>query len=184
MMVFLDTEFTGLDAPDPLLISVALVREDGEYLYAEVPPGQYAYRASHWVRENVMVHLWGGSYCQDLDTLALNVQTWLKAIPEQVVILSDAPYYDMERMLKPLLHTWPANLHPQAMLFDRHALGDGLRDLLASERRRYYTHATPEHHALHDAMALRQAWLKAQTLDGFAEYLARLHRAVSGPRPC
>lgn len=184
MMVFLDTEFTGFDEPEPLLISVALVREDGECFYAELPPGQYAYRASHWVRENVMVHLWGGSYCQDIDALTLHLQDWFKSIPDQVVILTDAPNYDFELMLKPLLRQWPVNLHKQAMMFDSHALGECSRETLALERRRYYVHDKPEHHALHDAMALRQAWLKAQTLDGFANYVAQIKNAVSGQSAC
>ena len=42
MILFLDTEFTGLDQAKPDLISIALVDEAGREFYAELPPSHYA----------------------------------------------------------------------------------------------------------------------------------------------
>lgn len=41
-MLFLDTEFTGLDQHKPDLIAVALVDMEGREFYAELPPSHYA----------------------------------------------------------------------------------------------------------------------------------------------
>ena len=171
MLLFLDTEFTGLDQQNPSLISLALVKEDGEYFYAELPPMFYAHRASDWVRQNVQPHLWGGSYRMLPEELSRKVCAWIETIPDKTVIVTDAPDYDFEQMLKPLLSPWLSNLAKQPVLFDRLALGESHRETLEIYRGGYFTPDKPEHHALHDAQALRRAWLRARQLEGFDAYV-------------
>lgn len=174
MLLFLDTEFTGLDQENPSLISLALVKEDGDFFYAELAPTCYVHRASGWVRQNVMPHLWGGSYRTLTEELSAKVCAWIDAIPGKVTVVTDAPNYDFEQMLKPLLVPWPQNLAKQPVIFDRLALGECHRETLEIYRGAYFTPDKPEHHALHDAQALRQAWERAKMLDGFAAYLGCL----------
>ncbi len=170
MLLFLDTEFTGLDQQNPSLISLALVKEDGDAFYAELLPSFYAHRASDWVKHHVLPHLWGGSYRMLPEELSRKLCMWIEAIPEQVVIVTDAPNYDFEQMLKPLLSPWPSNLAKQPILFDRLSLGEAHRESLEIYRGGYFTPDKPEHHALHDAHALRRCWERAAELEGFAAY--------------
>ncbi|SFN90457.1 protein of unknown function [Formivibrio citricus] len=171
MLLFLDTEFTGLDQPNPSLISLALVKEDGDFFYAELPPSFYTHRASDWVQENVLPHLWGGSYRMRPEELSRKVCAWIEAIPGQTVIVTDAPDYDFEQMLKPLLSPWPQNLAKTPMLFDRLILGGRYQEKLATFRDAYFTPDKPEHHALHDAQALRRAWLWGKEFEGLEDLL-------------
>lgn len=62
MILFLDTEFTGLDQDKPDLISIALVDEKGREFYAELPTSHYAVQCNEWVHFNVLPHLWGGDH--------------------------------------------------------------------------------------------------------------------------
>jgi hypothetical protein len=57
MKIFFDTEFIE-DGKTIDLISIGLVREDGESLYAELKEADLS-KASSWVRENVLPHLNG-----------------------------------------------------------------------------------------------------------------------------
>lgn len=52
MLVFLDTEYSGLGQRLPSLISLALVPEDGKReFYAELPAGGYAEQCDYWVKK-------------------------------------------------------------------------------------------------------------------------------------
>jgi len=58
MRYYIDTEFIERGHEHPIeLISLALVREDGEYHYRELADGWDAAHASDWVKENVLPHL-------------------------------------------------------------------------------------------------------------------------------
>ncbi|WP_456377582.1 3'-5' exoribonuclease domain-containing protein [Thiolapillus sp.] len=54
MNLYLDTEFTGL-RQDAMLISLALVADDGRAFYAEFTDFDRA-RCDDWIRQNVLVH--------------------------------------------------------------------------------------------------------------------------------
>lgn len=55
MVLFLDTEFTGLGQRWPRLISIGLVSEDGQHsFYAELPAASFMEKVTPWVRENVL----------------------------------------------------------------------------------------------------------------------------------
>lgn len=56
MKYWLDTEFIE-DGKTIDLVSIGIVAEDGRELYAEVLDADLT-RASEWVRENVLAHLW------------------------------------------------------------------------------------------------------------------------------
>ena len=50
MLIFIDTEFTGLGDPDPRLISIVLVPADGRDVFcAERPEDCWNERVSSWV---------------------------------------------------------------------------------------------------------------------------------------
>jgi hypothetical protein len=59
MIVFFDTEFTGLSS-DPRLLSIALVTDDGQELYIEFSNGWREEDCSYWVRQHVMPMLGNG----------------------------------------------------------------------------------------------------------------------------
>ena len=171
MLLFLDTEFSSLEQSNPSLISLALVREDGDFFYAEAPSASYLGRASPWVHEHVLPLLWNGSYRMLLPDLSANVVAWIEAVPERTMIVTDAPDFDFELMLKPLLDLWPRNLARQAMLFDSYSMGVDRQEWLGKVMADYHAAGWPAHHALHDAQALR------------AGLMAALERGWRPPRP-
>ena len=154
MMLFLDTEFSDMEAKDNSLISLALVREDGEFIYAELPIDEYQFGASPWVRNNVLPLLWGGAWVMDRREIQRHLLPWIEAIDDRVMICTDAPEFDFE-FLKPLLHPWPGNLAKGCLRFDSLALGINRQAAMLNIKERFFKdNNCPEHHALHDAQAL------------------------------
>lgn len=160
MILFLDTEFTGLDHPDPDLISVGLVNEAGDAFYAELPPETYIERASSWVRGHVLPLLWGGRFEMPRAEISAQLVAWISAIGDQTISVTDSPDYDFE-LIKPLLDPWPSNLARQAMVFDSYVMGAELQPWLAGVMEAYHTNGRPQHHAMHDAQALRVGMMMA-----------------------
>lgn len=162
-MLFLDTEFTGLDQTNPSLISLALVKDDGDFFYAELPPAGYLHRADLWVRENVLPLLWGGSYRMAPDELSEKLVAWIEAIAGDAMIVTDSPEYDFDMMLKPLLDPWPNNLARQALRFDSFTMGPDRQPWLSGVMEGFHNQEQPPHHALYDALALREGMMAART---------------------
>jgi hypothetical protein len=163
VILFLDTEFSGLNQPDPALISVALVKENSAFCYAELPPDTYLAKADPWVIENVIPLLWGGGWELPRAAVGAHLVTWIKAIDDRVMIVTDSPDFDFE-IIKPLLNPWPKNLAKQAMRFDSFAMGQSRQPWLASVIASYHAQSGnvhPEHHAVHDAQALRTGFMAA-----------------------
>ena len=161
MILFLDTEFTSLEQANPSLISLALVDERGSYFYAELPPASYIHRASPWVQANVLPLLWGGSYRVPITELPERLITWIEAIEDRAMIVTDSPDFDFDLMLKPLLDPWPRNLARQPMIFDSYAMGTNRQAWLSGVMADYHSVERPDHHALHDAQALRLGLMAA-----------------------
>lgn len=147
---FLDTEFT--DFLNPALISVGLVAEDWRQLYLELPY-QHA-DCSDYVREVVLPLLDQDpeAICAP-DQVAGRVNAWLEWIrPRQgeVVICFDySP--DWELLAAAMNYQIPAWITP------RHLRSEEVNELLVDD----YWRRNPEereHHALHDAKALRYAF--------------------------
>ena len=80
MNIWFDTEFVE-DGKTIDLISIGMVREDGETYYAETDqwiPG----KASQWVKDNVIVHLQGGDTIKPRDVIAREIVEFAGEKPE------------------------------------------------------------------------------------------------------
>jgi hypothetical protein len=154
MLLFLDTEFTGLDQDKPDLISIALVDEAGREFYAELPPSQYAVQCNEWVHFNVLPYLWGGDHVQSVAVVRDRLVAWIARIQDQTVIVTDCPDADFQ-LLRWLLSEWPQNLALEPILFTAWSMGDDVQPELQARMASYYTEDRPTHHALHDANSLR-----------------------------
>jgi hypothetical protein len=161
MLLFLDTEFTGLNQAKPDLISIALVDESGREFYAELPESDWTVQCTEWVHFNVLPHLWGGSYVQSRELIRERLVAWIEVVHKEAVIITDFADSDFFKQLKPLLTTWPANLHPWPLQFSAWSMGDDREPELRQIINDYHTPERPAHHALHDAHALRLATMYA-----------------------
>lgn len=168
MLIFLDTEFTGINQIWPDLISIALVDETGREFYAELPPASYQVQLSEWTHNNVVCHLWGGKYVQTLEQLRGRIVQWIAAAQDEAMIVTDCPSADFT-LLKPLLLPWPKNLAKFPMMFSSWSMGDDEQPALQKVINSYFSAERPQHHALHDAHALR---------------LGMMHALESGWLPC
>lgn len=155
MLLFLDTEFTGLDQVKPDLISIGLVDETGREFYAELPESHWTVQCNEWVHFNVVPHLWHGDFVQNEASIRNHLTAWIEDIPDEAVIVTDCPDADFFVQLKRLLPQWPKNLHPWPMQFSVWAMGDEQQPVLQNIVDDYHTLDRPQHHALHDAHSLR-----------------------------
>ena len=149
MIVFVDTEFT--DHQRPKLISAGLVTEDGRHeCYAETNDFATA-ECSDFVREFVLPLLAGGSVASSKKTLGRRVVAWLARVRtgQDVVILVD--YATDWYLLAEAIAEVPNWLSAQAT-----SAISGLALETYFERP-----GVQRHHALHDARALRHAWIAA-----------------------
>lgn len=160
MLMFIDTEFTGLDQIKPDLISIALVDEDGRAFYAELPPASYQVQLTEWTHNHVVCHLQGGKHIQTLEQIRGRLAPWITAARDRAQIVSDCPDADFS-LLKRVLLEWPKNLAKEAMLFNSWSMGDNKQPALEALMMQYFTPERPQHHALHDAQALRLGMMHA-----------------------
>lgn len=161
MLIFLDTEFTGFDQAKPDLISIGLVDETGREFYAELPEAHWTVQCNEWVHFNVVPHLWGGAYVQSEALLQERLTAWIESISDDAVIVTDCPDADFFIQLKRLLPNWPKNLNAWPTLFTAWSMGDDYQPELLKLIKNYHELGYPEHHALHDAKALRLGVLHA-----------------------
>ncbi|MBA5604948.1 3'-5' exoribonuclease [Duganella sp. FT3S] len=144
-LFFLDTEFTNFH--DPELVSIGLVASSGEEFYAEIPFSITA--CSPFVKEAVipLLGLDQVAFCTR-DGLFIRLMDWLAVVKNdaEVVICFDSQHD--ETLFKQIFGGMP----PAFMRFRN--VGDrNINELLRYE---FHTkHALPEHHALHDARAMR-----------------------------
>lgn len=80
MKIFFDTEFIE-DGRTIDLISIGLVREDGETFYAECEECDIS-RASEWVKNNVLPHLKGGSFRMKRKDIANRIIAFVEDKPQ------------------------------------------------------------------------------------------------------
>lgn len=161
MLIFLDTEFTGLDQAKPDLISIALVDELGREFYAELPESHWTVQCNEWVHFNVLPHLWGGDYIQSESAICDSLKIWIERIQDECMIVTDCPDADFFMQLKPLLPEWPKNLHAWPMQFSAWSMGDDRQPELQKLMDDYHGNGRPHHHALHDAHSLRRGMIYA-----------------------
>lgn len=180
MILFLDTEFTGLDHRWPRLISIGLVSEDGaQCFYAETPKESYLEKCNAWVLGNVLPLLIGGKYIMTPQELGERLAAWLVDLGE-VVIVCDAPQFDFA-FLRATLRPWPRNVDITPVCFGKYTLESSGVDLLANMDGLLGPAGHKAHHALNDANDLRNYWLAAKRLDAFQPFVERLARVHPHP---
>lgn len=154
VLLFLDTEFTDFDYPQ--LISIALVAESGESYYAELANGWSHEGCSEFVCANVLPQLTGGEFFQERSYAGRRLGTWLKSFSVPVRVVCDAPGFDWVLMVDLLEDSFPNNLYPAPIHYYSESF-PGLFESLQKALAEAYNDM-PQHHALHDAEALREAW--------------------------
>lgn len=157
MLIFLDTEYTGLNQPDPKLISIALVPEDGKnQFYAEIGMGDgWAKQdCNEFVLARVLPILLGCEYQVTRAKLKDKLLGWLASMPRSVQVACDSEIDFL--FLKQVLGTdWPEKLNTRR--FDLRPLID--TTVYDQTVQRYYSPDRPLHNALNDAHAYRLGWL-------------------------
>lgn len=162
--VFLDTEFT--DWSNPKLISLGLVDLSGNRtFYAELTDTYEVGQCSTFVRAEVLPLLSGGDSRMTTHRCRQALARWVEGFGGTVRVVADHLEYDLN-LVRMLLDTaWPANLEPSGLRFDSSDYVN-IQKSLTEARMGYYREAPGrhEHHALHDAFALRASWLRALSL--------------------
>lgn len=148
MKVFLDCEFTQLNA-DAKLISLALVAEDGREYYVELSDSYDLSDCSDFVKEHVLPQLDPARYaCNKADAQA-KLLAFISGLHSNIQIMSDAPEFDWEFFCELMFvdGRWPVNVSNRPL-----NLHNWYRELESQE----VEIEIPEvpHHALLDAMIL------------------------------
>jgi hypothetical protein len=162
MRVFYDTEFTTLMTKAEL-ISVGLVTEDGQEFYAEVCFDKS--QCSDFVKE-VVIPLLDGNIEQRMKPteLATKLSDWLNELGEDIVLVSDSTwdYYVLNPVFAP--HGGLQALSPSTKLQIAPFIEDTHARIRFGEAYSEYFLRNPgkQHHALHDAKALRSAVLASE----------------------
>lgn len=145
--VFVDTEFTNFESAK--LISIGLVTSCGEEFYAEAE-----YRlceCSNFVKEYV-IPLLTVDEKSSLDNIRESLLCWIKSVGNNgMIFICYDSEYDRE-MIKQIFR----NETPRSVLF-RHLGPSCINGLKCYEF--YINNKQNQHHALHDARALRYAFL-------------------------
>lgn len=160
MRIFFDTEFSDL-CPDPRLISIGLIAEDGERMfYAELADTYQPKDCGEFTRLTVLPLLEGGNTVLTMQDLTLRLGNWLEDFDVPVTLATDSLGWDWP-WIQEIFHiegTWPANLARDPLLLTINYLNDydcfieAVEKAFSSLRR---------HHALDDAKANRLGWIAA-----------------------
>lgn len=164
MLVFLDTEFT--DFIDIRLISVGLAAEDGRTCYGELARDCWLEAASDFVRANVVPLLdqsRPGGEGERPEALAERLREWLAGQGE-AQLATDSPEHDFDLLVELFAETgtvWPANVVKTPLRVDCYLRGEAFAPAVMGTYQGFFTkNGLVQHHALHDALALRAMWLK------------------------
>ena len=144
MRYFLDTEFNGWRGD---LLSLALICEDGRYIYTVMEPNLEK-GTNTWVARNVVPHIYKGPFTvanRDLD-IAKQIAKLLKNDPDPVIVVD-----------------WPDDIKHfcNVMVF-----GPGQHynlDKYKFEFNRKYGHYESKvpHNAYYDALAIKETWTRS-----------------------
>lgn len=157
LLIFLDTEYTGLGQTDPKLISIALVPEDGKnQFYAEIEMGEGWTRqdCNDFVLAKVLPSLKGGEYLVTRAKLKDKLLGWFASMPRSVQVACDSNT-DFHFLQQILGEEWPGKL--DKLYFDLRPLID--TTVYDQTVQRYYSPDRSPHNALNDAQAYRLGWL-------------------------
>ena len=156
MLLFLDTEYTGLGQEQPRLISLALVSEDGRReWYAALSEGWTEAECSEFVKRTVLPQIKGPRL--NIADARISLLEWMVDAPRRCIAACDAEQ-DFQFLLQ-LLGNRPKNLEPA-----HHDLAPLINTSIYHHAVEAY-HAAPDrpwHHALHDARSYRLGWLACQ----------------------
>lgn len=154
-LVFLDTEFTRLDSRFPQLITLGLVHEDGlRAFYGELENFDLRH-CSQFVRDVVLPRRTGENRMHS-SALAPLLHEWLTGLGPDVFVASDFKT-DFALLAALLGRNWPGNVNPKNFFVGGILVWDECQDAKAEYWRQQGEQW--QHHALHDAHALRCAWL-------------------------
>lgn len=150
MRCFLDTEYTNTDRP--VLISVALVAEDGREYYAEATDGWALDDCSPFVIENVLPHLGKNpNVAATRAEIRASLPRWLSSFAEPTSII-----YDLRadwQVLGALFDNLPnqAGLHGQFLRWREPAMAERFQQRTDA----WFADHGPRHNALIDARGFR-----------------------------
>jgi len=153
MLLFLDTEYTGLKQQNPRLISLGIVAEDGrQELYFELADTWKIDDCTDFVRQEVLPLLEGAPIT--FERARIRLREWFRNAPRAVQIACDS-CTDFAFLLELLGTPLPINL--ATTHYDLRPLIDTkIYDQMVS---RCYLKDHRMHHALVDARAYRRGWL-------------------------
>jgi hypothetical protein len=160
LLIFLDTEFTSLVYGK--LISIGLVTESGEEFYVELTEGWEFDYCSDFAKEHVLTLLEGGNRRMNEKTARSSLYDWLSGFGGKVRIVTDAPEFDFKLMLRLLGRPLPPNLHHAPVRLNSVYFPEGLQPYIEDAKNRNAKQGKPKHHALNDAISLREAWTEAE----------------------
>ncbi len=160
MLVFLDTEFTNFTRP--VLISLALVSEDGRELYTECTDFNQA-ECTEFVKD-VVLPLLGrvpDAACNRIQLID-RVRAWFQQLPEPATVIHDY-VGDWDLLTKVILGRPIAYLEPPANFGEKVELAVTTitHPIFEKAAGAMYSDQLPPHHALADARALMagyRAW--------------------------
>lgn len=161
-LVFMDTEFTDLSSSGSL-ISAGFITENGEEYYAQL--SDFNERdCNDFVKVHVLPLLSGPR--TSIDAFVRQLSLWLDILDSEVVLVADSAW-DQKMLVKAF--TAVGLPLPAAWLFrkvpDYFASGQQ-RQTFNDEMAAYFLRHPKElpHHALSDARAVRNGYLRAQTV--------------------
>lgn len=174
MIIFFDTEFTGLGI-DPKLISIGFITEDGAHeFYAELSDTYQPADCSSFVREAILPHLQGGDALMTFNECATRLLRWLIDFDEPVQLATDSLAWDWMWIEELFAEAgtgtnWPQHMdaHGKSEVF-RPPNVDGKPFILSQTPQimqavefafRDHVPRLRRHHALDDAKVNRLAWL-------------------------
>lgn len=173
--VFLDTEFTSLEA-EACLISIGLITADGDrYFYAELTDTYSEGICTDFVLKEVLPLLdakplagevnYKSVYAQmSFADVRKYLQNWFYALIDPVQIWSDSPNHDWRYILQIFgSASLPYNLlpMPKSLLSDKIYLNAKYENRVEQE---YSQKILRRHHALDDAKAMRLGWQAIKNL--------------------
>lgn len=159
MKIFIDTEFTDLNAGDNIkLISAGFVAENGEEFYFELIDNFVKADCSNFVIDEVLPHLDNRKHGMKVSEAMLKLKAWCENFGERVRFLSDAPYYDFSLIAELLYYEnlIIENLEVLAVQVNIDFVISDADGSIADRIEKYFEYQPMaiRHHALWDARAL------------------------------
>ena len=156
MLVFFDTEFSGLSS-EPRLLSIGLAADSGDELYIEFADGWVEENCSRWVLEHVVPMLGNGERLTRLAAVD-RILSWLSSFAASPILIGETDW-DTALVIE-LLAAGGGN-NDRFQIKELEFSGKAQVEKFNEARQHYFNseHASP-HHALVDARAIKYAWYR------------------------